>query len=45
MGRQRPFVLSAGRAAGSAWQGPRRCDINGPKYIPGEELPGTSLKF
>lgn len=38
MGRQRPFVLSA-------WQGPRRCDINGPKYILGEELPGTSLKF
>lgn len=31
--------------AGSAWQGQRCRDINGPKYIPGEEWPGTSLKF
>lgn len=31
--------------AGSAWQGRSCRDINGPKYIPGEERPGTSLKF
>lgn len=31
--------------AGSAWQGWCCRDINGPKYIPGEERQGTSLKF
>lgn len=31
--------------AGSAWQGQHHRDINGPKYIPGEERLGTSLKF
>lgn len=30
---------------GAPGRAKHRCDINGPKYIPGEEVPGNSLKF